>query len=137
MSTTGSRRTYDDEQGSTAYGISVFAGVLLATIGAFQILQGLSAVLKDDVFVTGVDYVYKIDLTTWGWVAMILGALGVAIGIGILKGQVWAASAGIGLAVISALGQFAFMPYYPFWSLLIIFMDILIIWALAKQIAQA
>jgi hypothetical protein len=137
MSTTGSRRTYDDEQGSTAYGISVFAGILLATLGCFQILQGLSAVLKDDVFVTGVDYVYKIDLTTWGWVAMLLGAIGLAVGIGILKGQVWAASAGIGFAVISALGQFAFMPCYPFWSILIIFMDILVIWALAKQIGQA
>jgi hypothetical protein len=137
MSTTGPRRTYDDEQGSTAYGISVFAGVLLATLGAFQILQGFSAVLKDDVFVKSADYVYAIDLTTWGWVAMLLGAIGVAVGVGILKGQVWAASAGIGFAAISALGQFAFMPYYPFWSILIIFMDILVIWALCKQIGQA
>ena len=93
--------------------------------------------LKDDVFVTGIDYVYAIDLTTWGWVTMLLGAIGVAVGVGILKGQVWAASAGIGFAVISALGQFAFMPYYPFWAMLIISMDILVIWALGKQIGQA
>ena len=137
MSTTGPRHTYDDEQGSTAYGISVFAGILLATLGGFQILQGLSAVLEDDIFVTGINYVYEIDVTTWGWVAMLLGAIGVAVGVGILMGQVWAASAGIGFAVLSALGQFAFMPYYPFWAMLIIFMDILVIWALAKQIGQA
>ena len=68
---------------------------------------------------------------------MLLGAIAVLVGIGILKGQVWAASAGIGFAVLSALGQFAFLPYYPVWSMILIAMDILIIWALAKQISQA
>ena len=52
-------------------------------------------------------------------------------------GQVWAFSAGIGFAVLSALAQFAFMPYYPFWSLLILSMNILVIWALAKEIGRA
>jgi hypothetical protein len=129
--------TYDDEQDGTAFGVSIFAGVLLATIGGFHLLQGISAVAKDDVYVKGVDYTWAIDLTTWGWITILLGAIAVAVGIGILKGQVWAASAGIGFAVLSALGQFAFMPYYPVWSLMIIFMDILIVWALARQISNA
>jgi hypothetical protein len=137
MSTTRPRPTYEDEQGSTAYGVSVFAGVLLATLGSFQILQGLSAVLEDDIFVTGVNYVYEIDVTTWGWITMLLGAIGVAVGVGILAGQVWAAVAGIGFAVLSAFAQFAFMPYYPLWAMLVIFMDILVIWALAKEISRA
>jgi hypothetical protein len=135
MSTTGQRHT--DETADNAYGISIFAGVLLAMLGGFHILQGLSAVLKDDIFVKGADYTYKIDLTTWGWITMLLGAIAVLVGIGILKGQVWAASAGIGFAVLSALAQFAFLPYYPVWSMILIAMDILIIWALAKQIRQA
>ena len=129
--------TYDDEQDGTAFGVSIFAGVLLATIGGFHILQGISAVAKDDVYVKGVDYTWAIDLTTWGWITILLGVIALAVGIGILKGQVWAASAGIGFAVLSALGQFAFMPYYPVWSLMIIFMDILIVWALARQISNA
>jgi hypothetical protein len=136
MSSTGPH-IHDDETAGTAYGITIFAGVLLATLGCFEILQGLSAVLKDDVFVLGLNYAYEIDVTTWGWVHMLLGVIGVAVGIGILKGQVWASSAGIGFAVLSALAQFAFMPYYPFWSMAIIAMDILVIWALAKQIQQA
>ena len=49
----------------------------------------------------------------------------------------WASGAGIGLAVLSALGQFAFMPYYPFWAMAIITLDILVIWALCKQIGRA
>jgi len=136
MSSTGPH-IHDDETAGTAYGISIFAGVLLATLASFEILQGLSAVLKDDVFVVGLNYAYEVDVTTWGWVHMILGAIGVAVGIGILMGQLWANSAGIGFAVLSALAQFAFMPYYPFWSMAIIAMNILVIWALAKQISQA
>ena len=134
MSNSGPR--IHDEQ-DASYGVSVFAGVMLATLASFEILQGLSAVLKDDVFVTGVDYTFKVDLTAWGWIHMLIGAIGVAVGCGILVGQVWAFSAGIGFAVLSALAQFAFMPYYPFWSLLIIGMNILVIWALAKQIGRA
>ena len=68
---------------------------------------------------------------------MLLGAIGVAVGIGILKRQVWAISAGIGFTVLSALAQFAFLPYYPVWGFLVIAMDILVIWALARQIGRA
>ena len=123
---------YTDETGDNAVGISIFAGVLLAMLGGFHILQGLSAVLKDDVFIKGADYTYKLDLTTWGWITMLLGAIAVLVGIGILKGQVWASSAGIGFAVLSALGQFAFLPYYPVWSIVIIALDVAILWALAN-----
>jgi hypothetical protein len=123
--------------GDAAYGVSVFAGILLATMGAFEILQGLSAVLKDDLFVVGLNYTYEIDVTAWGWIHMLIGAVAVAAGIGILMGQVWANVVGIGLAALSALGQFMFMPYYPLWSLLIIAIDILVIWALSEQIRRA
>ena len=137
MTATGPSDIYDDEQAGTAYGIAIFAGILIATRGAFEILQGLSAVLEDDVFVRGINYVYEIDLTAWGWVTMLLGAIGVVVGIGILKRQVWAISAGIGFTVLSALAQFAFLPYYPVWGFLVIAMDILVIWALARQIGRA
>ena len=132
MTTTGP--TSQRESSDASYGVSIFAGVLLATVASFEILQGFSAVLNDDVFVSGLNYVYEIDVTAWGWYHLFMGAVGLAAGIGILKGQVWANSVGIGFAVVSALGQFAFMPYYPFWSLAIIAMNILVIWALAKQI---
>jgi hypothetical protein len=135
MSSTGPR-TYK-EPSETAFGVSLFAGVLIATLGGFEILQGLSAVLKDDVFLLGVNYTYKIDITAWGWIHMLIGVVAIAAGVGILRGQVWANVFGIGLAAISALAQFMFLPYYPLWSMLIIAMDILVIWALAKQIGEA
>lgn len=134
MSTTGPD-THDKSQ-DAAQGVALFGGVMLLMLGTFELLQGFAAVLNDDVFVRGIDYVYAIDVTAWGWWHLLIGAVGVATGLGIVKGQVWAYSAGIGFAVVSALGQFAFMPYYPFWSILIIALDVLIIWALAKQIGR-
>jgi hypothetical protein len=121
------------EDGPFAAGVAVFAGVLLSTLAVFQMLQGIAAIAEDDVFVTGIEYVYKLDVTTWGWIHLVIGALTLAVGVGILSGRSWALVAGMGLAVISALSQFMFMPFYPFWALLLIAMDILIIWALSNQ----
>lgn len=120
-----------------AFGVSIFAGVLLATLASFTILQGLAAVLKDDVFVRGLNYTYQFDVTTWGWIHLIIGVIGLFAGIGILRGQVWANSVGIGIAALSALSQFTFMPQYPLWSLTIIAMDVVVIWALTEQIRRA
>jgi len=125
------------ESTSLAYGVTVFAGVMLATLASLQILQGLAAVLKDDVYVRGVEYTYQFDVSTWGWIHMLIGAIGVAVGIGILTGQVWARIGGLAIAVVSLLSQFMFMPYYPFWAMLVIFMDVVVIWALATTLGDS
>ena len=93
-------------------------------LGLFQFLQGLSAVLKDKVFVASPDYVYSIDLTGWGWIHMLIGAAAVAVGIAVLYGQTWALVTGIVIAVLSAVANFAFIPYYPCWSILVIAIDV-------------
>jgi hypothetical protein len=125
MSTTDPRR--EREPSTAAYGVSVFAGVILITLASFQILEGISAVLK---------YAYAIDLTTWGWIHLVIGVIGVAVGIGILSGQAWGHILGIAFAVVSALSQFMFLPFYPFWALLLIGMNILVIWALATRLTE-
>jgi hypothetical protein len=134
MSTTDPRRERKTSVG--AYGVSVFAGVILVTLASFQILEGLSAVLKDNVYVSGLNYAYAINLTTWGWIHLVIGVIGVAVGIGILAGQAWGHILGIAFAVISALSQFMFLPFYPFWALLLIGMNILVIWALATRLTE-
>ena len=134
MSTTDPRRERKTSVG--AYGVSVFAGVILVTLASFQILEGLSAVLKDNVYVSGLNYAYAINLTTWGWIHLVIGVIGVAVGIGILAGQAWGHILGIAFAVISALSQFMFLPFYPFWALLLIAMNILVIWALATRLTE-
>jgi hypothetical protein len=122
------------EVSPAAYGVSVFAGVVLATLSSFQFLEGLAAVLKDDLFVKGAAYAYQLDVTAWGWIHLILGLIGIAVGVGILTGQVWAFIGGLIFAFVSALTQFMFLPYYPFWAVLVIGLDVLVIWALANRL---
>jgi len=134
MSTTSPRSAYEDtKSGAWSYGIVIFAGVMLVTVAAFQILEGIAAVAKDEVFVKGIDYVYKFDVTTWGWIHIVLGAVGVATGLGLLAGQTWARILGIALAVIGALASFAFLPYAPIWGLVLIGFYVLVMWALTSQ----
>ncbi len=118
-----------------AEGIAIFAGSILATIGVFQFLEGLSAAANDDVFVRTPNYLFDLDLTAWGWVHMIIGAVAVLVGVCLLLGQYWALIAGICIAVLSALANFAFLPFYPWWTLLIMAFDLVVIWALSTMIS--
>jgi hypothetical protein len=117
--------------GWTSGGV-VFAGVLLLMNGIFAILQGISAIATDDVYARIHDYVYKISLTGWGWILVVLGALGVIAGAALLKGAPgWARAVGIFLAALSMVAQFLFLPYAPLWALIMIGIDFFVIWALA------
>jgi hypothetical protein len=114
-----------------AGGLSAFAGALMILIGFFQFFEGLAAVIKDQYYVLGPHYAYKIDTTAWGWIHLVWGVILFAAGIGVLAGRTWARLVGITVALISAFMQFLYIPYYPLWSVLIIALDIACIWALA------
>ena len=114
-----------------ADGGTIFAAVLLTTAGVFQVLEGLSALSKDELFVSTTEYLFDIDLTAWGWLHLLIGALAIVIGISILLGQGWAMIGGILIAMVSALANFLFIPFYPAWALLLIALDVFIIWALS------
>lgn len=121
---------------ATAFGVSYFAGIMLLTLGLLQVLEGIAAVAEDEVFVTGIDYVYKFDVTTWGWIHIGLGAIGVVVAFGILAATEWGQLCGIFLASLNLLVSFAFMPYYPLWSVVLIAFNILVIWALCNQFSS-
>lgn len=114
-----------------AEGLGIFAGSALLMVGLFQLLEGISAALKDQVFTVTENYVFSFDLTTWGWIHIVVGAFIAIVGGAILAGQRWALGAGIVLAIVSALMNFAWMPYYPIWAVIIIALDIAVIWALS------
>jgi hypothetical protein len=113
-----------------AYGFAAFAGAIMLLVGIFQGLAGLAAIFEDEFFVVGPNYVYDVDVTTWGWIHLILGAIIAFAGVSIYTGAVWARSIGVFLAVLSAVANFFFIPYYPIWAVLIIALNIVIIWAL-------
>ena len=111
-------------------GLSLFAGVLMIVAGVFNAIEGLVALFHNEVYVAGPRYVFAFDLTTWGWIHIILGIIVLAAGVGVITGQLWGRVVGITIATLTILANFAFIPYYPVWSMLIIALNVFVIWAL-------
>ncbi|MFZ4298558.1 DUF7144 family membrane protein [Streptomyces cinereoruber] len=119
--------------GAWASGGTLFAGVLMLVTGFMDIFQGIAGIAEDDVYTRIGDYVFKFDLTTWGWIHLILGVVLVIAGYGILKGAEWGRVAGITLASLNILFHFLSLPYQPWWSLFSMAVSIFVIWALATD----
>ena len=111
-------------------GLAFFAGILMITAGVFGALQGIVALFRNEVYVVGPEYVFAFDLTTWGWAHLVVGILLAAAGAALLTGRTWGRAVGIGIAVLSMLANFLFIPYYPVWSILIIILNVFVIMAL-------
>ncbi|MDF5756917.1 hypothetical protein [Spongiactinospora sp. TRM90649] len=111
-------------------GFALFAAILMVTVGSFQALEGLAAVIGDQFYLRTPNYIYAIDLTAWGWTHLIIGIVVAVAGWGVLSGRLWARIVGIAAAVLSAIANFFFIPYYPVWAILIIALDVFVIWAL-------
>ncbi|WP_216897638.1 DUF7144 family membrane protein [Nocardia alni] len=122
--------------GASSTSWTLFAGVLILIAGVMHLLTGIAAIAKRDVFVVDADEIFRINLTAWGWIHVVIAALIIIAGIGIVTGKAWGYLTGIVFAAVSVLANFAFASMYPFWSLVIIAVDILVIWALAKQLAR-
>ena len=120
----------DGQRSSWAVGYAVFAAVMLMLIGAFHFMAGLVGILDDDFYVVTGKWVFEFDTTTWGWIHMIGGVLVVLAGLSVLKGHMYGRIIGTSVAAISALANFAWLPYQPWWSVLMIALSIAVIWAL-------
>ncbi|MEQ7129196.1 hypothetical protein ABN034_32345 [Actinopolymorpha sp. B11F2] len=118
----------------------MFAGAVLVVVGVFDAIWGLAGLFKSTVFVVeSSDLVVAFNFTAWGWVHIALGALLVLTGIAVLAGQPWARYIGICLAVLGLIANFLTLAAFPFWSLVMIAIDILVIYALTvhgREVAQ-
>ena len=110
-------------------GSVAFAAVLLIMVGIFHATQGLVALLNDEFYVRTQNYVFQFDLTSWGWIHMLLGLLVLAAGAGLFAGQMWARTVAVIAASISLVGNFAWLPHYPIWGLTLMALDVFILWA--------
>ncbi len=119
-----------DTKQAVAKGTAMGAAILLVTVGVLQIFQGIAAIAKDEVFVTGIEYIYKFDFTTWGWIHLILGILVTLTVLVLFTGALWARFAAICILCLSNVANFLWLPYYPWWSILIIALDVVVIWAI-------
>ncbi|HEY6629302.1 MAG TPA: hypothetical protein VI193_10000 [Acidimicrobiia bacterium] len=116
-----------------AIGAIMFAGIMMMMSGVFSAFSGIVALAKDDFYVVLPNYLLELDPTTWGYVHLVLGIVVALAGFFVLTGRTWARVIGIIVALVSAIANFGFIPFYPVWSLLIIAVDIVVIWALAAH----
>lgn len=114
-----------------AGGTTFAAATLLLVVSVLAVLQAISALANDELFVVGREYVYKFDLTTWGWIVLVLGVVGALIACGMYTGATWARMAAVAIASLSIIANFLWLPYYPWWSILVIALDVVVIWAVA------
>ena len=110
----------------------LFAAIMMVVSGVFDIIWGIVGIARDEVFVGGPKgNVINLDYTTWGWLNLILGFVVLVAGLGLLTGAIWASVVAIVLAVSSAIANLLVIGAYPVWSVIVITLDILVIYAIS------
>jgi hypothetical protein len=124
--------TQDDayEFEEKGFGWLLFAATMLGLAGVLSIIDGIAAISRANFYVASAHYVFS-DLRTWGWFMLIVGVLLIVAASGVFKGSGFARWFGIFAASLSLLAHFGAMQSYPFWSLIVITLNILVIYALA------
>jgi hypothetical protein len=127
------RERYEARQ-AAAGAFTVLAATLMILSGLWGFFIGITGVLSGG-FYAAVPATYTFSLSPywWGLIQTIIGGVVFCAGVCLLLGMTWARVVGIGLAVISALANFLFLPHYPIWSIIVIALDVIIIWALTTS----
>jgi hypothetical protein len=115
-----------------AIGALSFAASIMIVIGFFQVIAGLTAIFDDEFYVVTQNYVFDLDPTAWGWIHLLLGVVILFAGFGLFAGKTWAGVVALTLAMLTAVVNFFVIPYYPFWSILVIALSVWVIWALTR-----
>jgi hypothetical protein len=111
----------------------MFASTMMFLIGTFHAIAGIAGIAEDDIFVATPGYILELDVTTWGWIHLILGIIVVFAGYGLFNGSVWARTVGVIMAGVSTVAGFAWMPWYPVWGIIFVVSGIAVIWALTAH----
>jgi len=114
-------------------GWAVFAGVLLLMVGFLDFLYGLAAILNDQVVVVGGNGAIIADLTTWGWIHLILGSILVLTSFGLFTGQNWARWTAVFFVTVNAISQITVFTYAPLWAFLLIILNVAILYGLTAR----
>lgn len=128
MASTGTRSPV--REGPVTSGWLAFAGILAILVGIFNMINGLVALLRADYFVVTADKVLLFNYTGWGWWLLIVGAVQIIVGLGILGGATWARITGIVLAALAMVTHIVFLAAFPVWSVIVLALAVLVIYAL-------
>ena len=112
-------------------GWTAFGAIMIIISGAVNGIQGLAAVFLDDVFLSGPQGgALILDVTQWGWVHIVLGLALIGVGLGLVRGQMWSRILAVIVLTINMVTQMMLLPAYPFWSIIVIAFDVIVLWAI-------
>ena len=112
---------------------TIAAAIILIIGGVCHGMQGVVGIATNEFYVTTQRWIFQFDVTTWGWIHILVGIVAVAAGVGLFSGAVWARTLAVAVAAVSILVNFVWLPYYPIWAVLIIAFDFFVIWALTAH----
>ena len=119
-----------DQPSKWAVGYAMFASVFLMMAGIFHVIAGLGGIFNDEIYAVTPNWVLQFDSTAWGWIHLVGGILVIMAALSIVKGHMYGRIIGTTAAVVSAVANFAWLPYKEWWGVLIIALDFGVIWAL-------
>jgi len=102
-------------------------------VGVFGMIQGIVGLLDNDLYVVTNKWLFELTPTAWGWGHVLIGLVALSAGVGLFFGRFWARTIAIIVAAFSILANFAWLPYYPIWALLVIGFDLFVIWAVTAH----
>ncbi|HMO00978.1 MAG TPA: hypothetical protein PKD59_16320 [Miltoncostaeaceae bacterium] len=116
----------------------VFAAAVMLTMGALDIVQGLVALNKSSTYlIPAQDLLVTTDYTTWGWSLIVWGVVVILAGLALFAGRAWGRWFAIVAVIVNAIGQIAWFPTYPLWSLLAIGLGVAVLLALTVHWHEA
>lgn len=110
-----------------------FASTIMILGGFFDMIFGLATLFQRNIIISSPNNVWLVDLTTWGWTMFFFGVLLILGGLSLMTGSMWARIFVVILASLSAIANFAFIPVYPIWSIMVVVIDVLIIYAVTAH----
>jgi hypothetical protein len=127
----------NDKQSSPTWaGWLIFGGVMMMMLGAFNVIEAVVAWTKDDLYAVDENDLLILNYPTWGWISLIVGLVVIVAGLGVLAGQTWARAVGVAVAALNAIARLTFIATSPFWSTIVIALDIVVIYALIAHGAE-
>jgi hypothetical protein len=109
-----------------------FAGIMLLIAGVLNVIYGIAAIGDSNFFVNNAHYVIS-DLNTWGWVALVIGVLQFLAALSLWQGGLYGRIVGIVAAGLGAIAALLSIPAYPFWSLAVFALCVVIIHQIAAH----
>lgn len=122
------------ERGTAWSGWVIFAAIVMFTIGCFTAIQGFVALFKNDIYLVGKDgLVATTSFTYWGWWLLLWSAALILVALGLFSGNEAARWLAIGVVIVNLITQFSWFPAYPFWSMVVIGLDLAVLYALTAR----